>query len=396
MYYIVMNPEEPSNNINQRRSNDRNNNDDYHVRFNLNQYYNAVEDEQIYMDEYTTLMHRYNDFITSGNAMFTRMEQTLRENLSRTLVRQSFYYQRLNTSSHVSHSDSVPSIQHNIPSQRQIPIMEAPAPINTMNASPAPAVVSASAPGQRQQVRERDNTSPQPQLPSNARFGDVFPRLISRYISSEINRNERQPNNLRENLFSMLYTVPVALRTNVNNPSAAGRSAPTNDQINRATLNTVFSNILSPVNATCPISRDEFNDDSQITMIRGCNHIFNRESLREWFVNHATCPMCRNDIRDYRPSSLVSEPEHRENHDGRIAPAAGSSAGVRGGGAPANISIDRIDDNQITFSYDIPIQYNDDDVYRNLLNTITNMAETSQQNNRPSQNQDDDDILDVD
>jgi hypothetical protein len=396
MYYIVMNPEEPSNNINQRRSNDRNNNDDYHVRFNLNQYYNAVEDEQIYMDEYTTLMHRYNDFITSGNAMFTRMEQTLRENLSRTLVRQSFYYQRLNTSSHVSHSDSVPGIQLDIPSQRQIPIMEAPAPINTMNASPAPAPASASAPGQRQQVRERDNTSPQPQLPSNARFGDVFPRLISRYISSEINRNERQPNNLRENLFSMLYTVPVALRTNVNNPSAAGRSAPTNDQINRATLNTVFSNILSPVNATCPISRDEFNDDSQITMIRGCNHIFNRESLREWFVNHATCPMCRNDIRDYRPSSLVSEPEQRENRDGRIAPAAGSSAGVIGGGAPANISIDRVDDNQITFSYDIPIQYNDDDVYRNLLNTITNMAETSQQNNRPSQNQDDDDILDVD
>lgn len=396
MYYIVMNPEEPSNNINQRRSNDRNNNDDYHVRFNLNQYYNAVEDEQIYMDEYTTLMHRYNDFITSGNAMFTRMEQTLRENLSRTLVRQSFYYQRLNTSSHVSHSDSVPGIQLDIPSQRQIPIMEAPAPINTMNASPAPAPASASAPGQRQQVRERDNTSPQPQLPSNARFGDVFPRLISRYISSEINRNERQPNNLRENLFSMLYTVPVALRTNVNNASSSGRSAPTNDQINRATLNTVFSNILSPVNATCPISRDEFNDDSQITMIRGCNHIFNRESLREWFVNHATCPMCRNDIRDYRPSSLVSEPEHRENHDGRIAPAAGSSAGVIGGGAPANISIDRIDDNQITFSYDIPIQYNDDDVYRNLLNTITNMAETSQQNNRPSQNQDDDDILDVD
>ncbi len=391
-----MNPEEPSNNINQRRSNDRNNNDDYHERFNLNQYYNAVEDEQIYMDEYTTLMHRYNDFITSGNAMFTRMEQTLRENLARTLVRQSFYYQRLYTSSYVSHSDSVPSIQLNIPSQRQIPIMEAPAPINTMNASPAPSPASASAPGQRQQVRERDNTSPQPQIPSNARFGDVFPRLLSRYISSEINRNERQPNNLRENLFSMLYTVPVALRTNVNNASAGGRSAPTNDQINRATLNTVFSNILSPVNATCPISRDEFNDDSQITMIRGCNHIFNRESLREWFVNHATCPMCRNDIRDYRPSSLVSEPEHRENHDGRIAPAAGSSAGVIGGGAPANISIDRIDDNQITFSYDIPIQYNDDDVYRNLLNTITNMAETPQHNNRPSQNQDDDDILDVD
>lgn len=398
---------DPSDNIVHRRNINRvygaeSDDTNHNERFNQNQYYNAVEDEQIYMDEYTTLMHRYNDFIMSGNAMFTRMEQTLRENLARTLVRQSFYYQLLNPRYQISRPDPEPSVQLNTQSQRQIPIMEAPAPINIMNASPAPASAHAlsSAFGQGQQVRERDNTSSQQQLPSNARFGDVFPRLLSRYISSEINRNERQPNNVRENLFSMLYTVPVALRTNVNNVSADGRSAPTNDQISRATLNTVFSNILSPVNATCPISRDEFNDDSQITMIRGCNHIFNRESLREWFVNHATCPMCRNDIRDYRPSSLVSEPEHRVNHDGRIAPAtaAGSSVGVSGG-TPANISIDRIDDNQITFSYDIPIQYNDDDVYRNLLNTITNMSETSQLNNRSSHNSNDpndDDIIDVD
>ena len=67
----------------------------YRERFELNQYYNAVEDEQIYMDEYTTLSHRYNEFMMNANAMYMRMEQTLRESLTRTMVRQSFYYHRV-------------------------------------------------------------------------------------------------------------------------------------------------------------------------------------------------------------------------------------------------------------------------------------------------------------
>lgn len=380
-------------------------------RFNIDQYYNAVEDEQIYMDEYTSLVHRYNDFIMSGNAMFTRMEQTLRENLARTLVRQSYYFQHLNTRIRLRGSgagydvnDRVPGVQPNTQSQGQIPNMEAPAPINTMNAPPPPAPVHPPTSGPGQPVREPDNSSPQPQIPSNNYVNEFFPRLLSRYFSAEVNRNERQLNNSRDNRFSMLYTVPVALRTN-NNLGSSG--APTNDQINRATLNTVFSHILSPVNAICPISRDEFNDDSEITMIRGCNHIFNRDSLREWFVSHSTCPMCRQDIRDYRPSSMVSESEQREIRQGR---------GGLGGGM-ANISIDHVDDNHITFSYDIPVQYTDSEIYRNIVDTITGMAQTSQpahgqdnaerdpntpsstnqnDNNDNDENNNDDDILDVD
>lgn len=384
-------------------------------RFNIDQYYNAVEDEQIYMDEYTSLVHRYNDFIMSGNAMFTRMEQTLRENLARTLVRQSYYFQHLNTRIRLRGSgagydvnDRGPGVQPNTQSQGQIPNMEAPAPINTMNAPPPPAPVHPPTSGPGQPVREPDNSSPQPQIPSNNYVNEFFPRLLSRYFSAEVNRNERQLNNSRDNRFSMLYTVPVALRTNNNlGGSGGGSGAPTSDQINRATLNTVFSHILSPVNATCPISRDEFNDDSEITMIRGCNHIFNRDSLREWFVSHSTCPMCRQDIREYRPSSLVSEPEQREIRQGR--------GGV--GGGMANISIDHVDDNHITFSYDIPVQYTDSEIYRNIVDTITGMAQTSQpahgqdnaerdpntpsstnqnDNNDNDENNNDDDILDVD
>ena len=241
----------------------------HHDRFRTRQYYYAVEDERMYINEYTSLVRRYNDYIINGNAMFTRMEQTLRENISRSIVRQTNYNPR----------DIEP---------RQVPI------------------------------RSRNERHPIPP------------------INQEI-----------ANIFSMLYTVPVG----------GGRAAagpPTNDQIANATLNTVFANILSPVNATCPISRDEFNDESEITMIRGCNHIFNRASLREWFVNHSTCPMCRSDIRDYMP-----------------APSPATAAPAR---RPANLTIDRMDNDHFTFSYDLPMNYNNDLIYQDIVNTVNRIA----------------------
>lgn len=190
----------------------------------------------------------------------------------------------------------------------------------------------------------------------------------------------------------MLYTFPIEATVGgggVVGGSAAGERTdgpPTNDQINRATLNTVFSHILSPVNATCPISRDEFNDESEITMIRGCNHLFNRGSLREWFASHSTCPMCRRDIREYRPPSLEVPSAHRSD-------------------IPRNITIDSADRDHVTFSYDLPSNLNNEDMYRNLINTVANMISNNQptQNTQNNQNQtenrnddNDDDIMEVD
>ena len=66
----------------------------HHDRFCTRQYYYAVEDERMYINEYTSLVRRYNDYIINGNAMLTRMEQTLRENISRSIVRQANYNPR--------------------------------------------------------------------------------------------------------------------------------------------------------------------------------------------------------------------------------------------------------------------------------------------------------------
>ncbi len=274
----------------------------HHDRFRTRQYYYAVEDERMYINEYTSLVRRYNDYIINGNAMFTRMEQTLRENISRSIVRQANYNPR-----------------------------------------------------------------------------DVEPRQVP--IRS---RNERQPippiNQEIANIFSMLYTVPIgggraAAATPAATPIAAA-GPPTNDQIANATLNTVFANILSPVNATCPISRDEFNDESEITMIRGCNHIFNRASLREWFAHHSTCPLCRGDIRTYR---------------GPVVPAPAAAPPAPRAVVRPNMSIDSADENHVTFSYDLPRDYNDDQIYRDIVNTISGItaAPASRGNN-------DDDIMEVD
>jgi hypothetical protein len=338
----------------------------YRERFELNQYYNAVEDEQIYMDEYTTLSHQYNEFMMNANAMYIRMEQTLRESLTRTMVRQSFYYQRVREN---AAAGGGVGIQQPIAVPVAVPVPVTP-PVPPQAIPSVPAAVSASASG---------------------RLGDVFPRLLSRYFTTDLNREARESNTQGgSGEIAMLYTVPISrgVGGGVGGGGGAGSSvarqpgAPTNDQINRATLNTAFSNIVSPINATCPISRDEFNDNSEITMIRGCNHIFNRTSLREWFVHHSSCPMCRRDIRMYRPSassaSSASSLEHTREH----APVRTETT---------NISIDRVDNDSITFSYDLPVEYSNEQIYQDIVNRITGiMPQTSQPN------LDDDDIMEVD
>ena len=341
---------DPSGNYIIRRGNAERIGEQYYEGFRLNQFYNAVEDEQIYMDEYTSLINNYNNFITNGNTMFSRMEQTLRENVTRTLVRQSFYY----------NGNNRPMISSTVTDARAaVAVPTAPAPAPT---PPAPAPAAPAAPA---------TPAPAP------RITEALPRLLSRYLNTEMSRDQRGNLFDNANVFSMLYTIPLETRRNVIG------GAPTNHQIQQATVNNTFRNIISPVNATCPISRDEFNDESEITMIRGCNHIFNRASLREWFVSHSTCPLCRGDIREYRPSP--TEPEQAHNSYNNLPP-------------PANLSIDRIDNNEFTFSYDLPVSYNSDQIYQDVINTVDNITNYRRNNGHGNDDDDDDDddVMEVD
>ena len=227
-----------------------------------------------------------------------------------------------------------------------------------------------------------------------SRLGDAFGRMLSNYLTAENNRNAREnmyrvrnddetgtgagTATANTNLFSMLYTYaqPIVFGATATGAAtaatAAERGPPSASTINRATLNTRYASIVSPVNTTCPISRDEFEDNSEITMIRGCNHIFNRASLREWFVNHSTCPMCRNDIHNYReePGIGASASSDVSNIYSRIMDNSRNFT---------NMEINNISNDSVTFSYDLPPmydRYNDEEIYRDILTAVAGTAGT--------------------
>ena len=78
---------------------------------------------------------------------------------------------------------------------------------------------------------------------------------------------------------------------------------PTQMQIENATRRVRFSDIARPINLSCPISLEEFNDSDMVTVIRYCGHIFNSENLSNWFRTNCRCPVCRYDIRSYSGNS---------------------------------------------------------------------------------------------
>jgi hypothetical protein len=74
---------------------------------------------------------------------------------------------------------------------------------------------------------------------------------------------------------------------------------PTQSQIEAATRRVRYCDIVTPLNNSCPISLEPFNDSDNVTVIRHCGHIFNTTEINNWFRSNCVCPVCRYDIRNY-------------------------------------------------------------------------------------------------
>ena len=57
-----------------------------------------------------------------------------------------------------------------------------------------------------------------------------------------------------------------------------------------------YEEINNPVNDSCPISQEDFTNDSNICQIKYCKHNFNKNALVNWLKRNHTCPMCRYNI----------------------------------------------------------------------------------------------------
>jgi hypothetical protein len=127
----------------------------------------------------------------------------------------------------------------------------------------------------------RTNTNPATTSSANNRSSTLdyyFPNSVT-YLTNPL----RRQNNI--NLESFFSPVEVY---------------PTPTQVEAATRRVRYCDIVSPLNRSCPISLEEFNDNDMVSVIRQCGHIFKTDELNTWFRSNCRCPVCRYDIRNYR------------------------------------------------------------------------------------------------
>jgi hypothetical protein len=57
-----------------------------------------------------------------------------------------------------------------------------------------------------------------------------------------------------------------------------------------------YGNIENPTNDSCAITHEKFSNCDEVTMIKECGHIFNSSAIKQWLIEHQTCPNCRHNI----------------------------------------------------------------------------------------------------
>jgi hypothetical protein len=116
---------------------------------------------------------------------------------------------------------------------------------------------------------------------------------ISRSGSNRINQPYAQQENMFSNILRSFYDrVPVA---------------PTREQIEAVTRVVHFSDIENPINNSCPVTLDRFENNSSVTQIIPCGHIFSPSGIESWLQTNVRCPVCRYDIREYVVPNTTSD-----------------------------------------------------------------------------------------
>jgi hypothetical protein len=170
---------------------------------------------------------------------------------------------------------------------------------------------------------------------------------------------------------------------------------PTRDQINNGTRRVLYSNIENPLNSSCPITLENFDDADNVSQILGCGHIFNHESLTSWFRNHVRCPVCRYDIRNYIPrsqpliqeinTSRTSSPDRNQREDDHDEEESKESENDQQE-TPANNSMDQTESSGGTTLHTESNEQPEaeGELINNLTNITENLIQSLLNNNRQS------------
>jgi len=130
-----------------------------------------------------------------------------------------------------------------------------------------------------------------PYIIENIQRYNIPSRVVGSHTSSRSSTSQPRTSNLASTIGNFLDPIVIY---------------PTQTQIELATRNVRYCDIVTPLNLSCPISLETFNDNDMVTVIRFCGHIFSTASLNTWFTTNCRCPVCRYDIRNYNSNNSLS------------------------------------------------------------------------------------------
>jgi hypothetical protein len=76
------------------------------------------------------------------------------------------------------------------------------------------------------------------------------------------------------------------------------------------TIDLYYGNIENPTNDSCAITHEKFSNCDDVTMIKECGHIFNSGAIKQWLIDHQTCPNCRYNILTNSNIISYSDPDN--------------------------------------------------------------------------------------
>jgi len=137
-----------------------------------------------------------------------------------------------------------------------------------------------------------DERTRRPTTPSNTPVNTSF-RMTGNIIpdtneNTTTNRNNRSTSTA---VYRWDYYIPIDDLVDV-------AVSPSQEEITNNTRSVIFSNVMTPLNTSCPITLERFEENTECTQIIGCGHLFTRDGLNQWLRGNVRCPICRYDIRN--------------------------------------------------------------------------------------------------
>lgn len=219
------------------------------------------------------------------------------------------------------------------------------------------ALIGAVNPGLTSEARELISSSTQfnnnPETFIQPINSNTYLNQQRRERNNNVNRNINTNRLELSNLFEVI-TQELQRSFNENQTEQRTRRTPSIEQIREATTECNFGSITNPINTTCPITSETFQEQTQVLKIDHCGHIFEKQPLLMWFRHNSRCPLCRHSIIPHNNRRNTNDNNTNDNN-------TNTSQTVN----PRNIQIESIVIQPI-YEHEIELENDDGDINENI------------------------------